>query len=32
MPEWVSPLKRTRRRQEDNIKMDIREIEWGGVN
>jgi hypothetical protein len=25
------PLGRHRRRREDNIKMDLREIEWGGV-
>jgi hypothetical protein len=26
------PLGRSRRRWEDNIKMDLREIEWGGMD
>jgi hypothetical protein len=30
-PEGKRPLGRPRRRWEDNIKMDFREIEWGGV-
>jgi hypothetical protein len=30
-PEGYKPLGRYRRRREDNIKMDIREIEWGAV-
>jgi hypothetical protein len=30
-PEGKKPLKRPRRRWEDNIKMDLREIGWGGV-
>jgi hypothetical protein len=28
-PEGRRPLGRPRRRWEDNIKMDIREVEWG---
>jgi hypothetical protein len=28
-PEGKRPLGRPRRRWEDNIKMDLREIEWG---
>jgi hypothetical protein len=28
-PEGRSPLGRPRRRWEDNIKMDLREIGWG---
>jgi hypothetical protein len=28
-PEGKRPLKRPRRRWVDNIKMDLREIEWG---
>jgi hypothetical protein len=30
-PEGKRPCGRTRRRWEDNIKMDYREIEWEGV-
>jgi hypothetical protein len=30
-PEGKRPLKRPRRRWEDGIKMDLREIGWGGV-
>jgi hypothetical protein len=30
-PEGKRPLERTRRRWEDNIKMALRELEWGGV-
>jgi hypothetical protein len=30
-PEVKRPLKRPRRRWEDGIKMDLREIGWGGV-
>jgi hypothetical protein len=30
-PEGKRPLGRPRRRWEDGIKMDIREIGWGGV-
>jgi hypothetical protein len=26
------PLRRPRRRWEDNIKLDLREIGWGGMN
>jgi hypothetical protein len=29
-PEGRRPLGRPRRRWEDNIKMDLREVEWGG--
>jgi hypothetical protein len=28
-PEGKRPLVRSRRRWEDNIKMDIQEVEWG---
>jgi hypothetical protein len=28
-PEGRRPLGRTRRRREDNIKMDLRDIGWG---
>jgi hypothetical protein len=28
-PEGKRPLGRPRRRQEDDIKMDLRDIEWG---
>ena len=28
-PEGRRPLERTRRRWEDNIKMDLREVGWG---
>jgi hypothetical protein len=31
-PEGKRSLERPRRRWEDNIKMDLREIEWDGVN
>jgi hypothetical protein len=31
-PEGKRPLKRTRRRWVDNIKMDLREIGWDGMN
>jgi hypothetical protein len=30
-PEGKSPLGRPRRRWDDGIKMDLREIVWGGV-
>ena len=30
-PEGKRPLGRPRRRWEDNIKMDIQEVEFGGV-
>jgi hypothetical protein len=30
-PEGRRPLGRTRRRWEENIKMDLREIEWDGM-
>jgi hypothetical protein len=30
-PEGKTPLGRPRRRWVDNIKMDLREIEWDGV-
>jgi hypothetical protein len=30
-PEGKRPLGRSRRRWEDGIKMDLREIGWGGV-
>jgi hypothetical protein len=30
-PEGRRPLRRPRRRWVDNIKMDLREIGWGGV-
>jgi hypothetical protein len=29
-PEGRRPLGRPRRRWEDNIKMDLQEVEWGG--
>ena len=29
-PERKRPLGRPRRRWEDNIKMDLQEVEWGG--
>jgi hypothetical protein len=28
----IRPLGRPRRRLEDNIRMDLREIEWGGMD
>jgi hypothetical protein len=31
-PEGKRPLRRPRRRWKDNIKMDLREIGWGGVD
>jgi hypothetical protein len=31
-PEGKRPLGRPRRRWEDNIKMDLREIGWGGTD
>jgi hypothetical protein len=31
-PEGKRPLERPRRRWVDNIKLDLREIEWDGVN
>jgi hypothetical protein len=31
-PEGERPLDRSRRRCVDNIKMDLREIGWGGVD
>jgi hypothetical protein len=31
-PERKRPLGRPRHRWEDNIKMDLREIEWGGMD
>ena len=31
-PERRRPLGRPRRRSEDNFKMDIKEVEWGGMN
>jgi hypothetical protein len=31
-PERKRPLGRTRRRRMDNIKMDCREIGWGGMD
>jgi hypothetical protein len=31
-PEGNRPLGRPRRRWEDNIKTDVREIGWGGIN
>jgi hypothetical protein len=31
-PEGIRPLGRTRRRWEDNIGTDVREIGWGGVS
>jgi hypothetical protein len=31
-PEGKRPLRRSRRRWEDNIKMDHREIGWGGMD
>jgi hypothetical protein len=30
-PEGKKPLGRPRRRPEDDIKMDLREIEWGSM-
>jgi hypothetical protein len=31
-PEGKRPLGRPRRRWEDNIKMDLRNIRWGGMD
>jgi hypothetical protein len=31
-PEVKRPLGRPRRRWEDNIRMDLREIGWGGMD
>jgi hypothetical protein len=31
-PQGKKPLRRPRRRQLDNIKMDLREIGWGGMD
>jgi hypothetical protein len=31
-PEGKRPVGRQRRRWEDNIKTDLREIEWGGID
>jgi hypothetical protein len=31
-PEGRSPLGIPRRRWEDNIKMDLREVGWGGID
>jgi hypothetical protein len=31
-PERERPLRKPRRRWEDNIKMDLREIRWGGMD
>jgi hypothetical protein len=31
-PEGKRPLERPRRRWEDNIKMDLREVGWWGVD
>jgi hypothetical protein len=31
-PEGRRPLGRPRRRWEDNIKMDLREVGWGGMD
>jgi hypothetical protein len=31
-PEGRRPLRRPRRRWEDNINMDLREVGWGGMN
>jgi hypothetical protein len=31
-PEEKRPLGRPRRRREDNIKMDLLELGWGGVD
>jgi hypothetical protein len=31
-PEWKRPLERPRHRWEDNIRIDLREIGWEGVN
>jgi hypothetical protein len=31
-PEGRRPLGRPRRKWEDNIKMDLREVVWGGID
>jgi hypothetical protein len=31
-PEGRRPIGRPRRRWEDNIKMDLREVAWGGMD
>jgi hypothetical protein len=31
-PEGGRPLGRLRRRWEDNVKMDLREVGWGGMD
>jgi hypothetical protein len=31
-PEGKRPLRRPRRRLVDNVKMDLREIQWGGMD
>jgi hypothetical protein len=31
-PEGKRPLERSRGRWEDNIKMDLREMRWGGMD
>jgi hypothetical protein len=31
-PEGKRPLGRPRRRQVDNVKMDLKEVGWGGMN
>ena len=31
-PEGKRPLGRPRRRWEDNIKMDLQKVEWGGMD
>ena len=31
-PERKRPLGRPRRRWEDNIKMDLRKLDWGGMD
>jgi hypothetical protein len=31
-PEGRRPLERPRRRWEDNIKMDLRDVGWGGMD
>jgi hypothetical protein len=31
-PEGKRPIGRTRRRWEDNIRIDLREIGWGGMD
>jgi hypothetical protein len=31
-PEGTRPLERPRRRWENNIKMDLREVGWGGID